>query len=312
MAPSDASRHTQLPSALAWLRRPSRRADALIALLFLAPSLFIFCTFIFFPLAYTFWLSFHKWNMIKPARPFIGLTNYQRLFTSPDFWHVLRNTAVYTAGAVSLTMLTGLVLALLLNRPMANRALYRAAIFSPTVTATVAVAMLWLWIFDPQYGLMNELLRAVHLPRLQWLGDPFWALPALIIMGVWKFAGYDMVIFLAGLQNIPQELYEAAKIDGANGIDAFRMITLPLLTPTTFFLLTVSIISSFQVFDQIFVMTQGGPINSTNVFVYYLYQNAFKFFEAGYASSIAVVFFAIIMTLTFVQTRLANRWVHYA
>lgn len=295
-----------------WLRRSNRRQDLLTAITFLTPSLLIFSVFVFFPLVYTFWLSFHKWNLIKPDKPFVGFANYSNLLGASEFWHVLRNTIYYTAGVVGITLVVALVLAILLNQPLRGRAVYRSAIFSPAVTANVAVAMLWLWIFDPQYGLLNMGLQFVGLPPLKWLGSPTWALPALIIMGIWKYAGYDMVILLAGLQNIPQMVYEAAKIDGANRWASFWHITLPLLTPTTFFLVTISIISSFQVFDQIFVMTQGGPINSTNVVVYYLYQNGFKFFEAGYASAIAVVFFTIILAVTALQLRLASRWVHYS
>ena len=296
---------------LDWLGRPARRADLLTAVLFLAPSVLAFGVFVFYPLGYTFWLSFHKWNLIKPVRPFVGLQNYQDLFTADTFWIVLRNTFVYTAGAVSVTLVLALCLAVVLNQKLRGRTIYRSAIFSPAVTTNAAIALLWIWIFDPQRGVLNAVLRLAGLPPQKWLGDPALALPALMLMAVWKMTGYDMVILLAGLQNIPNTLYEAARIDGAGRLATFRHITLPLLTPTTFFLLTVSVISSFQVFDQVFVMTQGGPINSTNVFVYYLYQNAFKFFEAGYASAIAVVFFAIMLVLTFVQLRLSKRWVHY-
>lgn len=302
---------SEIAKPKAWWQRPSRRSDVLTALAFLSPSLLIFGVFVFFPLGYTFWLSFHKWNMIKPLKPFVGLNNYVDLLTGANFWQVLRNTVLYTAGTVSITITLALILAVVLNQPLRGRTIYRSAIFSPAVTANVAVAMLWLWIFDPQYGLLNSALRFVHLPALKWLGDPNWALPALMLMGIWKLTGYDMVILLAGLQNIPTAIYEAARIDGAGRFASFRHITLPLLTPITFFLVVVSIISSFQVFDQIYVMTQGGPINSTNVFVYYLYQNAFKFYEAGYASAIAVVFFAIILSFTVLQVRLSQLWVRY-
>ncbi len=296
---------------------PARRDRAPVrdlptALAYLSPSLLIFGVFVFFPLAFTAYLSFTKWNLVSPSGTFVGINNYVRLLTKdPLFWKVLRNTAVFSVTVVVVAMVLGLALALLLNRPLRGRSLYRAGIFSPYVTSAAAMALVWLWIFDPQYGLINSALKAVGLQGPEWLASTTWALPALIIMTIWRFVGYDMLIFLGGLQNIPQEMIEAARIDGARESQVFRHITLPLLSPTTFFIAVTSFITMFQAFETVYVMTHGGPVESTNMLVFYLYQNAFQFFEAGYASALAMVFFLIIIVMTVVQVKFSGEWVHY-
>ena len=277
----------------------------------LAPSFVVFAVFVFFPLVYTFYLSGTTWNLVSPHKTLIGLGNYQKLLRTRLFWQVLSNTTVFSVAVVCVCLALGLGLALLLNRRMAGRGVYRAVIFSPYVATPAAIAMVWLWIFNPQYGLVNEVLRIIGVRGPDWLLSTQWALPALIIMTIWRFAGYDMVIFLGGLQNIPVELREAARMDGATAWVEFWRITFPLLSPTTFFIVTTTAISMFQVFDTVAVMTAGGPVDATNVVVYYLYEHAFRFFEAGYASAVAVVLFAIVLTLTAIQFRLSGRWVHY-
>lgn len=278
---------------------------------YLAPSLVVFTVFVFFPLLFSLYLSFTKWDLISPNRAVVGLANYVRLYRDPLFWKVLRNTTVFSVSVVLAALALGLGLALAVNRPIRGRSIYRAGIFLPYVTSAAAMALVWLWIFDAQYGLLNGILRAVGITGPLWLGSVDWALPALILMTIWRFTGYDMLIFLGGLQNISSEIVEAARIDGANEWVLFRHITLPLLSPTTFFIAVTSFITMFQNFETVYVMTHGGPVNATNMMVFYLYQNAFVFFEAGYASTIAVVLFALVVVLTALQVRLSGEWVHY-
>jgi sn-glycerol 3-phosphate transport system permease protein len=292
------------------LSRRGRR-DALVFLAFVAPNFVLLAVFTFWPVLYSLYLSLLKWNMVARARPFVGLANYQAMAADPVFWLVLRNTFLLAAGTVLVKLALALALAVALNRKLAGRALYRAVIFSPTFTTSVAVAMVWSWILDPNYGLLRLFLNAVGLSSPNWLGDVHWALPAVMIVTIWSGLGYDMVIFLAGLQGIPAELYDAARVDGAGPLDVFMRITFPLLSPTTFFLLVISVIGALRAFDVVAVMTGGGPLNSSNVYVLYLYQNAFKWFRAGYASALALVLFVLILLITVAQMRLSKRWVHY-
>ncbi len=181
----------------------------------------------------------------------------------------------------------------------------------PYVTSAAAMAMVWLWIFDPTYGLLNDVLRLVGIPGPEWLASVDWALPAIMIMTIWRYVGYDMLLFIGGLQGLSSEVIEAARVDGADGLTLFWYITFPLLSPTTFFVAVTSFITMFQNFETVYVMTRGGPVDSTNMMVFYLYQNAFQFFEAGYASAIAVVLFVIVISLTAIQIKLSRKWVHY-
>lgn len=299
------------PSRIEPAKRRKRSGDLPVALAYLAPSLLVFTVFVFFPLAFSAYLSLTKWDMISPVRKFMALGNYQRLFHDPLFWKVLKNTTIFSVTVVLAAMILGLLLAIILDRKLRGRAFYRAGIFLPYVTSAAAMALVWLWIFDPQYGLINELLRLVGIKGPGWLASVDWALPAIIIMTIWRFVGYDMLIFLGGLQSISSEVIEAARIDGAGEWALFRRVMLPLLSPTTFFIAVTSFITMFQNFETVYVMTQGGPVNSTNMMVLYLYQNAFQYFEAGYASAIAVVLFVIVVALTSLQLRLSRRWVFY-
>lgn len=289
-----------------------RRREYLIFLLFIAPNFLLFAVFTFWPLVYSLGLSFTRWNMIAPTPTFIGLDNYVNLMKDDIFWLAARNTVYIAFGVVFIKLAIALGLAMVLNQPLAGRTLYRAIIFSPTFTSSVAIAMVWTWLFDPFYGLLRIPLELVGLSSPNWLSDVNWTIPSLIIVSIWQGIGYDMVIFLAGLQSVPKELYDAAKVDGATGWNLFRHITFPLISPTTFFLVITSVISSFKIFDLVSVMTQGGPLNSSNVLVYYLYQTGFKFFKMGYASSIAIVFFFVVLVITIFQERLSKRWVHYS
>ncbi|HKM05527.1 MAG TPA: sugar ABC transporter permease, partial [Sphaerochaeta sp.] len=204
-----------------------------------------------------------------------------------------------------------LILALQLNRKPKGGALYRAIIFSPTFTTSVAVAMVWTWIFEPTFGLFRLVFKAFGLASPNWLFNANWSLPAVIIVLIWSRMGYDMVLFLAGLKNISEEIYDAALVDGVNSWQNFLYITFPLLSPTTFFLTITSFIGALKAFDIISIMTDGGPMNSSNVYVLYLYQNAFKWFKTGYASAIALVLFILILVITLIQNKLSSRWVHY-
>ena len=290
---------------------PRKFKEYLTFLAFIAPNFILFAVFIFWPLIYSFYLGFTKWNMISPTKEFVGLDNYIKMFNDPVFWMASRNTVYLAVGSVFIKLAIALGLALLLNQRLAGRSLYRAVIFSPTFTTSVAVAMVWSWIFDPFYGLLRVPLNLVGLASPRWLSDVLWTMPAIIIVAIWNGIGYDMVIFLAGLQGIPIDLYEAARVDGASNWQLFRHVTFPLLSPTTFFLMVTSIIGAFKAFDIVAVMTAGGPMNSSNVYIHYLYQNAFKWFKVGFASAQAVIFFIVILIITILQVKLSDRWVHY-
>lgn len=290
-------------------RRTRRDMFAFIG--FTAPNFLLLGVFVFWPIIYSLYLSFFKWNMISPRKTFLGFTNYLNLFKDPVFWQVTRNTLILALCTVVIKLALALVLALQLNRKPKGGGIYRAIIFSPTFTTSVAVAMVWTWIFEPTFGLFRLVFQAFGVASPNWLYNVNWSLPAVIIVLIWSRLGYDMVLFLAGLKNISEEIYDAALVDGVNPIQNFIYITFPLLSPTTFFLTVTSFIGALKAFDIISIMTDGGPMNSSNVFVLYLYQNAFQWFKTGYASAIAVILFTIIMIVTLIQNRLSKRWVHY-
>jgi multiple sugar transport system permease protein len=278
---------------------------------FLAPSFIVLAVFTYFPVVYALGISFFKWRIMRGDPVFNGLTNYQLLLTSADFWQAISNTIYFAVGSIPTGMAIALLIALLLNRPMRGRSIYRTAYFLPTITSMVAVSVVWMWIYHPDVGLMNYFLELFHLPAIRWLNDPVWAMPSLILLSIWKGMGYNVIIYLAGLQNIPEQLYEAAKIDGANRWQLFRNVTWPLLTPTTFLILIMAVINSFQAFTEFNVMTQGGPLGVTTTIVYYLYQQAFQQFNMGYGSALAIVLFLIILGLTLVQNKVIGSRVHY-
>ncbi|MBT8401181.1 MAG: sugar ABC transporter permease [Rhodothermia bacterium] len=282
------------------------------ALLFLSPTLVVVAVFIVFPIAFSFYLSFHEWNMFSAEQAFVGLDNYARLVTDPEFWAVFRHTLVYTVGTVPVNMALALVVAVVLNKNIKGRKILRAAFFTPVIVSTVAAAVIWRWIFDPNLGLFNYAMSAVGLPVINWANDPTAAMASLIIVGVWKTFGINMVLFAAGLSAIPVHYYEAAEIDGAGSLQKFWRITVPLLAPTTLFILVLSIIGSFQVFDLVYVLTYGGPLGSTKVLVFYLYEYAFKFFDMGFASAVAYLLFGVLFVLTLFQIRLFREHVYDA
>lgn len=273
------------------------------ALLFLSPTLIVFSVFILFPILFSFYLSFHEWNMFSGERDFVGLSNYVAMFSDAEFWAVFRHTVVYTIGTVPLNMALALFVAYFLNKRIRGKKFLRAAFFTPVIISSVAAAVIWRWVFDPNLGLLNYTLESIGLPAVNWINDPTAAMAALIIVGVWKTFGINMILFSAGLSGIPQHYYEAAEIDGAGPWSKFWKITVPLLSPTTLFILVLSFIGSFQVFDLVYVLTYGGPLGSTKVLVFYLYEHAFRYFNMGYASAVAYLLFFVLFILTMVQIR---------
>lgn len=312
-----------------------KKNHALLAFLFIFPAGLIILVFRLLPVIYSFVVSFYDWG-ITGMKGFVGFENYVYLVKDPEFWQSLVNTLYYVVGTVPLTMVISLIIAILLNQKIRGVGIYRVIYFLPVVTSLVAVSMVWKWIFNPEIGLGNYLLSAIGIPSQQWLqeargifqllfsstgvelprwaGGPSLALVSVMIMSIWKELGYNVVIFLAGLQNIGEQYYEASRLDGANRFDQFWHVTLPLLSPTTFFVLVMATINSFQVFVQIYMMTGppvGGPAGTTKVLVYYLYEKGFETFESGYASTIAFVLFMIILTLTLIQRKVIEPRVHY-
>lgn len=292
----------------------TRRQDRRILLkgyTFLAPSFLILLIFVFVPLLFSLYLSFHQWNIVASDKPFIGWENFRTLSRDGVFWNALKNTAIYSLH-VPAGMALALAVALLMNQKIRGVNLLRTLFFLPSVSSFVAIALVWQWMYHPQFGLANYLLSFFGLPPLNWLRAPATALLAIMLMSIWMGLGYQMVIFLAGLQGIPHELYEAARTDGANAWQRFWKITLPLLTPTTFFILVTSMIGSFQVFSAIYVMTEGGPLHSTEVVVYHIYQNAWEYLKMGYASAMSWILFLIIMAATWIQFKLIGKRVEYS
>ena len=276
---------------------------------FASPWIIGFVLFTLGPMLASGVMAFMKWDLLS-SPSFTGLDNFKQAWSDPLVLLSLKVTTIYAIVSVPLNLVLGLGLALLLNSGIRGLRFYRTAYFLPSVLSGVAVALLWRWVFENQFGLMNTLLSTIGLSGPNWLGDGNWALPALILMNIWVIGG-GMIIYLAALQGIPTELYEAAEVDGATWWHRFWKITLPLVTPALFFQLVIGVIQALQVFTQPYVMTGGGPYNSTLFYVLYLYQNAFKYFQMGYASALAWILFAYILVLTLVIFRSGDSWVHY-
>ena len=285
----------------------TKKKTAFWVAVFLLPNLIGFITFIVFPLLSSLAISFTNWDLISTVE-FVGIDNYKQLMTDKEFWAAFINTITFIIGYLPMVMVFGLACALLLNRKVKFRAFFRAAYFLPVVTSWVAVSLVWKWLFNPSYGLINYFLSFAGIEGLNWLQDENLAMPAIIITSVWKDIGFVIVLFLGGLQNISTSYYEAADIDGANSWKKFWNITLPLLTPTTFFVTIISLINSFQVFDQVMIMTEGGPGGSTNVLVQNIYNHAFRYFEMGYASAMSWILFIVIFVITSLQMKMQKRW----
>ena len=309
------TRAHQGPAARPTTRPAARRRiprDWLWALLFLGPNLLLFLLFTFFPILFGFGVSFFRWTIIEPP-VFVGLDNYTYfLYGDPLTPKVVRNSLVYTLGALPISVLLPLGLAVLLNQGLRGTSFFRGLYFLPLVTSAVATATIFKWIYARQAGPINQLTGLFGIPRQDWLFDDRLVLPALIIATVWHRVPLNIIFYLAALQSVPRILYEAAEIDGANRWQQFRHITWPLVTPTTFFVLIITMINLLiGAFDMVNVMTQGGPLDATNVFVYNIYENAFEFFRMGYASAQAYLLFVVVFVATIGNWLLQKRWVHY-
>ena len=273
--------------------------------IFVLPALVGILIFIIIPVTCSFGLSFTKWDLINPIT-FAGFNNYREIFTEPLFFKILVNTFVFAISTSVLGVIIPLILACILNSKIRGSEFFKTAYFLPFITPMIVIGIVWQWIFDPNIGLLANVLNL----HINWLYDTNFAMPALIIVTVWKLIGYNMIIFLSSLSGISNSMFEAAKIDGANSVQTFINVTVPLMAPSIFFVVIITAISSFQVFDLIYLMTQGGPLDSTNVLVYAIYKNAFEYFNVGKASAIAYVLFFIILVLTLVQWSLRKKIVY--
>jgi len=276
-----------------------KRSDR-IAFLFILPNYAIYLAFILLPALAVIYLGFTDYSFITAPR-FVGLQNYLKLPSDRVFMLAVGNTLLYWVITVGASMAIGLGLAVMLNRPLKGVGCFRAAFYLPNVLSLVAVALMWLWIYDPARGVLNTICFALDMPASDWLSDPGLALYLVMVPGIWTMLGFNMVIYLAGLQAISPDYYEVARIEGASAFEQFRLITLPLLRPITFFIFVMSSIRSFQVFDQIYIMTGGGPLNSTTTIAFEIYQNGFQFYKMGYASSMSVVLLVLVGTLTLIN-----------
>ena len=274
-----------------------------------SPWIVGFLAFVLGPMVYSAYLSLTQWNLLSPPL-FIGLGNYGQLMQDPLFWQSLKVTTIYAVVSVPLGLAFALFLAILLNQRVRGLSVFRTILYLPSVVSGVAVSVVFLWVFNPDFGIVNTILHYFGINGPKWIESPTWALPCLILMSLWSVGG-AMIIFLAGLQGIPPELQEAAAIDGAGVWRRFRSVTLPLLTPTILFNLILSIIGQFQVFTQAYVMTNGGPLHATLFYVFYLFQNAFQYLNMGYAAALAWVLFFIVLILTVAVFATSGQWVFY-
>lgn len=301
-----------LPYALRLTRwaRAARTREALTGMAFLTPSFVFLTAFVYFPLIYLIYVSQLRWNLISHPT-YVGLQNYFRLFQDPMFLTSVRNTVVFTVGVMVLTLPAAFVTALLLNLRLPERGLYRSAFLAPYVFPLVASGIVWTLMLQPQGGVVNWFLHVFGLPPLPWLNSGTWAMVAVILVTTWEYFGFYTLIFLAGLQSVPRDVLEAADIDGASHLKRLLSVTLPLTSPSILFALVISVIQSFQAFTQVYVMTDGGPDGATTTIVFYLYQEAFQFFQMGTAASVGVLLLLSLVVLTLLQLLASQRWVHY-
>lgn len=289
-------------------RMTLKRREAMTGWLFVSPALIGFSIFTFGAILRSFYFSLTDYSLLTKPH-FLGLANYIRAFTNDEyFYQYFGNTFYFVVTLVPIVLVCSLLLAILINRKAGRiTKAYRVALFLPSITSTVAVSMVWLWIFNPDLGLLNNFLTAIGFQSPpMWLSDPLWSKPALVIMRVWQMCGYYMIMFLAGLQTIPETLYEAAEVDGASPIQKFFRITIPMLANTTFVVAILLVIEAFNMFESIFIMTAGGPLGSTSTIMYYIYEQGFTNYNMGYASALAWIFFALILVVTLVQYRFRN------
>jgi multiple sugar transport system permease protein len=277
--------------------------EKISAWLYLLPAMLLLTIFVIYPTVRLFIDSFYEWDGMSTG-VFIGFDNYRDLLGDEEFYQTIKNTFIFIMGSVPTGMALSLVMALLIQKKIMGRNFFRSIFFAPVVTSLVAAGLIFVWIFNYDFGLLNMILKAFGFERIPWLVSERYATFSVILMTIWKDAGYNMILFLAGLNNISSTYYEAARIDGAGSWQIFWKITWPLLMPTTFFILIIRIIFSFRTFEQIFAMTKGGPMGSTTVFVYYIYEKAFKYFQMGYASAAAILMLSLVLVLTCIQFKL--------
>lgn len=287
------------------------RERRIAALLFVLPSLIFLAVFVIYPIASAFYLSLHRYNLLQPP-VWDGFGRYALLVEDARFLKALGNTFLFAVMTVPVGTVISLLLAVLINQSVRGIYFFRTAYYLPVVTSFVAVSFIWLWIYEPQFGLLNHLLERLGLPTFVWLRDPNTSLFSIALLSIWKNAGYNMIIFLAGLQGIPDYLYEAAEIDGAGATQRFWHITIPLLGPTTFFVFVVYFIGALQMFTQSWILTQGGPLDSTLTVVYLIYQNGFEFLKMGSAAAMSVILFIFIAIITYINTRIMRYDSHYS
>lgn len=278
---------------------------------FILPALIPLAVFWIYPICRSLFISFTDWDYMSPSYHFVFFDNFKRLFQDPRFYEALWNTLLFSAGTLIPTLAGGLFLALLLQKAFLGSGLFKFILFSPWITPTVAVSIVWTWIYNPDTGLANEVLKFFHLPALQWINSSNTALLSVIIVTVWKSLGYAMIFYLSALEKVPAELYEANSLDGANAWQRFRDVTLPCISPTTFFLLIVTMVNSLQAYDQIQILTQGGPSGSTRTLLYMYYQLGFEEYDMGQATAVAMVLVVITLILSGVQFLASKKWVHY-
>ncbi len=290
--------------------RAVRSRYTLTVLAFLLPSAIPLTLFVLGPMVAAAWVSLHKWNLLSPMK-FIGLDNYTHLLTDPRTGEVFLHTAYYIAGYLPLVYLGGLALALALNTALKGRSFLRGVYFLPVVTSWIVVALVWRWLLNPSNGIVNAVLGFFGIAGPGWWTDPAWAMPSIIIASAWKDLGFVMVILLAGLQAIDPDMYDAAKVDGAGWWRRLWSVTLPLLSPSTFFVLVISLINGFQVFDQVYAMTGGGPNGASEVVVQQIYDLTFRYGAAGEASALSWILFVVVLAITLIQVRGQRRWVNY-
>jgi multiple sugar transport system permease protein len=292
------------------LRRSWTHRQRYAAYLFVLPSLLFLALFVVYPIVTALYFSFTRYTLLEPP-VWIGVSHYADLLADPRFLKAVGNTFLFALMTVPVGTALALLLALVIDRPLRGITFFRTTYYLPVVTSFVAVSFIWLWIYEPQFGVLNDLFEMLGLPRLHWLRDPSTALLSIAILSVWKNVGYNMVIYLAGLQGIPEQLYEAARVDGANAWQRFWKITLPLLSPTTFFVFVVYFIGALQMFVQAWILTQGGPLDSTLTVVYLIYSNGFEYLKMGYAAAMSMILFLIIAAVTFVNTRIIRYDAYY-
>lgn len=285
--------------------------DAGSAALFVLPAFIPLIVFWIYPILRSVWISFTNWDFMTPDYDMVGLKNYTAVFHDPRFYNALWNTLVFTLGTLIPTVLGGLLLALLLQKNFRGSGVVKFILFSPWITPTVAISIVWIWIFQPDGGLANMVLTFFHLPALKWISSSQTAMLSVIIVTVWKSLGYAMIFYLSALEKVPKQLYEACSLDGANNFQRFRDITLPGISPTTFFLIIITMINSLQAYDQIQILTQGGPSGSTRTLLYMYYQLGFEEFSMGQATAVAVIMVLITAALSTIQFQASRKWVHY-